>query len=82
MTFTIAVIRKAAMNAARYGAAQIAQRVPGSVAARVLANIDTTLSYLGIQHYVSLAEFQFAAVRCGLSAEVGTTIYMIMEHII
>lgn len=82
MTFTIAIIRKAAQKAARYGAVNIAQKVPGSVAAQVLTEIDAALAYLGLQHYVTLVEFQNAAVRCGLAADWGTQIYMIMGYIL
>lgn len=80
MTFTIAVIRKAAMKAVRYGAVKIGEKVPGSIAAQVLANID--VSYLEIQHFVTLIEFQNAAVRCGFTAEIGTQIYMIMGYLL
>lgn len=82
MTFTIAVIRKAVQKAVRYGATKIAQNVTGSTAAQVLTEIDAALSYLGMQHYVTLVEFQNAAVRCGLTADWGTQIYMIMGYLV
>lgn len=54
MTFTVAVIRKAAMKAARYGAVKIAEKVPGSTAARVLANIDTKFINSNINSNIEL----------------------------
>ncbi len=76
------MIRKAIQKASRYGASIVGENVSGNQALKVLQNIDKTLSYLGLSHWVSMEEFAYAAVRVGLNRQVGIAVYHIMDFLI
>jgi len=79
---TLKVVRIALHQAVRYGRRVIKRGVTGDTAARVLGDIDRTLQYLGLEHWVTMEEFANAAVRVGLSRQTGIEVYHIMSALI
>ncbi len=76
------MVRKAIRTAVKMGGRVVGENITGNTALRVLQNIDETLSYLGVSHYVSMGEFVDAAVRVGFNGNVGIAVYHIMDLLI
>lgn len=51
----------------------------GNTVAKVLKNIDATLGPLGLDYWVSMEEFANAAVRVGLSQDIGIAVYHVVD---
>lgn len=81
MSFQIKVIRLAIKKAMKYGKSMVGG-VAGEQIALVLGEIDATLGYLGLEHWVAMQEFLNAAVRICLNRQVGTAVYHAMNFLL
>lgn len=81
MGFQIKTIR-AAIRAIKSALPSVFSGTTAAETTLVLDDIQRTLGYLGVEHWVSMEEFMNAAVRVGLSREVGAIIYEVVSFLI
>ncbi|CAF0987657.1 unnamed protein product [Adineta ricciae] len=78
-SFQVKIIRMVLKKAERYASATMGEGLAGNTVAKVLRNIDRTLGPLGLNYWVSMEQFASAAVRVGLSRQVGIAVYHVVD---
>ncbi|CAF1103444.1 unnamed protein product [Adineta steineri] len=78
-SFQIKIIRAVIKKAETYAAATMGEGLAGNTVAKVLKDVDKILGPLGLNYWVTMEQFSDAAVRVGLTRQIGIAVYHVVD---